>query len=96
MKKNTKIIKKIDQIKKISVKLSNEYPGIKLLIKFLMQSEIKIEIEIFFNISKTNKKVNKFMMLDGGIKDRIIRKTKNLLKSDGIKASNIGNIFIII
>jgi hypothetical protein len=92
MKKNTEFIKKIDQIKKISVKLSNEYPGIKLL----MKSEIKIEIELFFNISKTNKKVNKFRMLDGGIKDRIIRKTKNLLKLDGIKASNIGNIFIII
>lgn len=89
-------MKKVDIIKKISMTLSNEYPGIKLSIKLNKKLEKNlIEFEIFYNISKKNNTENKFKILDGGIKDRIIRKTKNLIKMSGLESKNINNSFII-
>lgn len=83
--------KKIHLINKISDELTVEFPNI------ILKTNKKVSSNIIFVIYYKSKSsdVNKFYMIDGGRKDRIIRKTKNLLKSKNISYSNRGNIFII-
>lgn len=83
--------KKIYLINKISDELTVEFPNI------ILKTNKKVSSNIIFEIYYKSKSsdVNKFYMIDGGRKDRIIRKTKNLLKSKKISYSNRGNIFII-
>lgn len=85
---------KIKLLKKINVKLKKEFTFVKLKAQM---TKNKIILEIFHNISKNKSSnlENKFYMLDGGIRDRIIRKTKNLLKLNNFTFTNIKNIFII-
>lgn len=70
-------IKKLNVIKK---KLCEEFPYIDLIIT---QQKDKIKLELYY-CSLKNSTTNKFNMLDGGIKDRVIRKTKNLIKQYGL------------
>ena len=85
------IRKKINLINKISNELEIQFPNIILKINNIFQSNIIFEIYYKSNLSN----VNKFNIIDGGKKDRIIRKTKNLLKSKNTTYFNRKNIFII-
>lgn len=87
------IRKKIHLINKISDELTVEIPNI--ILKTNKKVSSNIIFEIYYNYKSKSSDVNKFYMIDGGRKDRIIRKTKNLLKSKKISYSNRGNIFII-
>jgi hypothetical protein len=85
-KKSNKI-----NLNKINVKLSGEFPNTKII-----QSNIKSDyFEIYYNNSKTNKK-NNFKILDGGTKDRILRRVKILLKNQGFIIMIYKNIIKII
>lgn len=65
-------------INKINKKLSSEFPNTKIII-----IDVKInKLEIFYNKSRNNNK-NNFYQLDGGTKDRIIRRVKILLSNEG-------------
>lgn len=79
---------KINTLKKINIKLSNEFPDIELKI-FKVNNYIQIEI---FN---SNTKENKFNIIDGGRKNRIIRKLKYLLKINDLEYSHKKNHFFI-
>ncbi len=68
---------KINKINVIKNKLTNEYPYINVIV---IKSNNKTYLELCYNPTKNTKNINKFNSLDGGIKDRIVRKTKNLLK----------------
>jgi hypothetical protein len=85
------IRKKIYLINKISNELKLEFPNISLEIKKKIKSNIIFEI--YFLTNKNN--INKFDIIDGGRKDRIIRKTRNLLKLSNILYKNHKNIFVI-
>lgn len=85
------IRKKIYLINKMSDKLKLEFPNISLKIKKKNSSYIIFEIYYLPNTNNTNK----FDIIDGGRKDRIIRKTRNLLKSTNIVYKNHKNIFVI-
>ena len=78
-----KIRKKIYLINKISNELKLEFPNISLKIKKKIKSNIIFEIHYLPNTNNTNN-INKFDIIDGGRKDRIIRKTRNLLKFENI------------
>ncbi len=80
-------------INKLNAKLSNEFPEIRL--KIIKIVKLNIIFEIFHNISKLNSEINKFNMIDGGKKNRIIRKLKFLLNSMDIPNHNNSNVFII-
>lgn len=84
---------KIKKLNIIKLKLVNEYPFINLFIKKTVNT---ITIELYYNITKNTAK-NKFSILDGGIKDRIIRKTKNLIKQQKLNYSlNSNNKYLFI
>lgn len=93
--------KKIKLIKKISCALSLEFPNVKLVIKKIIDTNIIFFI--FYSSNKTTKSIdltdllksNKFNMIDGGRKSRIIRKTKYLIKSHSIEYMNNKNVFAI-
>lgn len=88
------IRKKIYLINKISDELKLEFPNISLKIKKKIKSNIIFEIHYLPNTNNTNN-INKFDIIDGGRKDRIIRKTRNLLKLENIVYKNYKNIFVI-
>ena len=88
------IRKKIYLINKISDELKLEFPNISLKIKKKIKSNIIFEIHYLPNTNNTNN-INKFDIIDGGRKDRIIRKTRNLLKFENIVYKNYKNIFVI-
>jgi hypothetical protein len=68
---------KTNKINVIKNKLTNEYPYINVIV---IKSNNKTYLELCYNPTKNIQNINKFNSLDGGIKDRIVRKTKNLLK----------------
>ena len=77
-------------INKINTKLLSEFPNTKILI-----SDIRINcFEIYYNNSKNIKK-NNFNILDGGTKDRIIRRVKLLLSNKEYVIKNNKNIIIL-
>ena len=86
-------LKKISIIKELNTKISQEFPNIILKIKKITKTNIIFEI--FYNITKSDNKINKFEIIDGGRKNRIIRKIKNLLKLNNTHNQNQKNIFII-
>jgi len=88
------IRKKINLINKISNELMTEFPNISLKIKKKDSSYIIFEIYYLPNTTNTNN-INKFDIIDGGRKDRIIRKTRNLLKLKNVVYKNHKNIFVI-
>ena len=88
------IRKKIYLINKISDELKLEFPNISLEIKKKIKSNIIFGIHYLPNTNNTNN-INKFDIIDGGRKDRIIRKTRNLLKFENIVYKNYKNIFVI-
>lgn len=83
-------VKKI--IKKINTKLSEEYPNVILL--YVGKADDKIKTSLFYNSNKISNISNNFEMLDGGMKERIIRKTKYLLSEHNIIFINEKNYFI--
>lgn len=89
--------KKIYLIKKISDELKLEFPNISLKIKKKKSSYIIFVIYYLPNTNNTTNtnNINKFNIIDGGRKDRIIRKTRNLLKLENIVYKNHKNIFVI-
>lgn len=74
----------------INNKLSGEFPNTKII---MIDNEID-SLEIYYNNSKTNKK-NNFYTLDGGTKDRIIRRIKLLFKNHGYVVKITKNIIHI-
>jgi len=80
-------------INKLNDKLSKEFPEIQLKITKILKTYIIFEI--FYNTTKSDSETNKFNIIDGGRKNRIIRKLKSLLNLINIQFHNIHNIFII-
>lgn len=78
-------------LNKINFILSSEFPNTKII---MVDNKLNF-FEIYYNNSKTNKK-NNFYSLDGGTKDRIIRRVKILLKNKKLTVKIIKNIFCII
>lgn len=89
------IKKKFFIINEINKKLSLEFPNILLRIKNMFSSNIIIEIYYIPTKQSLYNNTNKFNIIDGGRKDRIIRKTKILFKLKNIIYKNNKNIFII-
>jgi hypothetical protein len=77
-------------INKINKKISSEFPNTKIII---CDNRVG-SFEIYYNNSKSIKK-NNFNILDGGTKDRIIRRVKLLLSNKEYVLKNNKNIFII-
>ncbi len=80
-------------ITKINDKISSEFPNIKIV--YISKFNSKTKFEIFYNNTKNNKQINKFNILDGGTKDRIIRKIKYYLYISNIKSKIDKNIILI-
>ena len=81
-------------LSKINFVLSKEFPKTKLI---LANTDFS-KLEIYYNSNNNlinNNSNNNFNKLDGGTKDRIIRKTKILLLKEGIVGKNNKNIIII-
>lgn len=76
-------------LNKINLILSKEFPKTKLILANTNFSKL----EIYYN--SNNNSNNNFNKLDGGTKDRIIRKIKILLLKYGIVSKNDKNIIII-
>lgn len=89
----TIIKKKINLINMLSNKLLVEFPNITLKTKKITKTNIIFEI--FYNTTKTDTKINKFNIIDGGRKNRIITKLRYLLKEYNTNYNNNQNIFII-
>ena len=71
--------------------MSSEFPNTKII-----QNDAKLDyFEIYYNNSKKKKK-NNFNKLDGGTKDRILRRVKILLKEQGFVVKIDKNIINII
>jgi len=87
------IKKIINKINTINTKLSEEFPN--LTLKYANSINNKIKMCLFYNQNKISNITNNFEMLDGGIKDRIIRKTKYLLNNQKIIFSNKKHNFIL-
>jgi len=87
------INKKLNLIKELSKKLFAEFPGI--VIKIKQKVKTNIIFEIFYNMKKTDSKTNKFNIIDGGRKNRIITKLKYLLKEYKTNYNNYQNVFVI-
>lgn len=73
--------------------MTTEFQNIGLEIKKKIKSNIIFKIHYLTNKNTNN--TNKFDIIDDGRKDRIIRKTKNLLKLSNIVYKNHKNIFVI-
>lgn len=88
------IMNKKKLINELNNELSQEFPDIKLkIIKII--DKLYIIFEIFHNTNKSNKNINKFEIIDGGRKNRIIRKLKSLINFRNISYKNNKNIFVI-
>lgn len=85
------IRKKICFINKISDECKFQFPNTSLEIKKKIKSNVIFEIHYSTNKNNTNK----FDIIDGERKDRIIRKTINLLKLANIVYKNHENIFVM-
>lgn len=78
-------------LNKINIKLLGEFPYTKIILSDVKHNSL----EIYYNNSRTNKK-NNFYTLDGGTKDRIIRRVKILLKNTGLIVKINKNVIDIV
>ena len=80
-------------LNELNNELSQEFPDIKLKIRKIID-KVYIIFEIFHNTNKSNN-INKFEIIDGGKKNRIIRKLKSLINFRNISYKNNKNFFVI-